>query len=132
MSFNFYQRRKALGLTLEDIGKKVGVSKSTVKKWESGYIKNMKRDKIALLATVLDVSPLDILFCDSPENIQKNTTPINTSTEALNDYTAFIKTAFSVDTAKNSLVLCTNNGLSFISLSKEKTQKLLELIEKIL
>ena len=32
-------RRKELGLTMEDVAKKVGVSKSTVKKWESGYIK---------------------------------------------------------------------------------------------
>lgn len=51
------QRRKELGLTLEDIGKAVGVSKSTVKKWESGYISNMRRDKIALLASALQVSP---------------------------------------------------------------------------
>lgn len=54
-------RRKELGLTLEDIGKAVGVSKSTVKKWETGYIKNMKRDKIDLLANILQISPLDII-----------------------------------------------------------------------
>lgn len=61
MQFDLYARRKELGLSLEEIGKKVGVSKSTVKKWESGYIENMKRDKIALLAEVLEVSPLDII-----------------------------------------------------------------------
>ena len=32
------QRRLFLGLTLEDVGNAVGVSKSTVKKWEDGYI----------------------------------------------------------------------------------------------
>lgn len=32
-------RRKELGLTMEEVANKVGVSKSTVKKWESGYIK---------------------------------------------------------------------------------------------
>ena len=42
------QRRNELGLTLEEVGKKVGVSKGTVQKWESGFIDNMKRDKIAL------------------------------------------------------------------------------------
>jgi repressor LexA len=51
------KRRKELGLTLEDVGNIVGVGKSTVKKWESGYIENMKRDKIALLAKALQVSP---------------------------------------------------------------------------
>ncbi len=50
-----HSRRKQLGLTLEDVGKAVGVGKSTVKKWEDGYISNMKRDKIALLAKVLDI-----------------------------------------------------------------------------
>ena len=64
--FDIEQRRKELGLTLEQVGKAVGVSKSTVKKWETGYINNMKRDKIALLAKVLQVSPLE--FIDIPDN----------------------------------------------------------------
>lgn len=59
--FDLEQRRKELGLTLEEVGNFVGVSKSTVKKWETGYIDNMKRDKIALLAQILEVSPLSIL-----------------------------------------------------------------------
>ena len=54
-------RRLELGLTLEDVGNLVGVSKSTVAKWETGYIENMRRDKIALLAQALRVSPLWIL-----------------------------------------------------------------------
>lgn len=64
MDNRLYERRKELGLTLEDVGKIVGVSKSTVKKWESGYIENMKRDKIALLAKALQVSPLYIMGID--------------------------------------------------------------------
>lgn len=59
--FDIEKRRKELNLTLEQIGNYVGVSKSTVKKWETGFIDNMKRDKIALLAQVLKVSPLEIL-----------------------------------------------------------------------
>ena len=57
-------RRKELGLTLEEVADKVGVSKSTVKKWESGYIKNMRRDNMALLADALHISPLDLLGPD--------------------------------------------------------------------
>ncbi|MBE7037476.1 MAG: helix-turn-helix transcriptional regulator [Ruminococcaceae bacterium] len=59
--FDIFTRRKELGLTLEDIGKACNVGKSTVKKWETGFIENMKRDKIALLANVLKVSPLEIM-----------------------------------------------------------------------
>lgn len=54
-------RREELGLTLEDIANHVGVSKSTVMKWESGFIKNMRRDKMALLAEVLQIPPTDLL-----------------------------------------------------------------------
>lgn len=45
------------GLTLEEVGERVGVGKSTVRKWESGQIANMRRDKIALVAKALNVSP---------------------------------------------------------------------------
>lgn len=62
-------RRKELGLTLEEVGKAVGVGKSTVKKWESGFISNMKRDKISLLAKVLKVSPAVFIEDDMIELI---------------------------------------------------------------
>ena len=65
MDNRLYERRKELGLTLEDVGNIVGVTKSTVKKWESGYIENMRRDKIALLAKALKVSPLYIMGIDA-------------------------------------------------------------------
>lgn len=45
------------GLTLEQLGGKVGVGKSTVRKWEDGLIQNMRRDKIAKLASALDTTP---------------------------------------------------------------------------
>lgn len=54
-------RRMELRLTLEEVGDAVGVGKSTVRKWETGDIENMKRDKIAALAKVLSVSPLYIM-----------------------------------------------------------------------
>lgn len=49
------QRRLELGLTLEEVAKVVGVSKATVSRWESGEITNMRRDRIANLAKVLNV-----------------------------------------------------------------------------
>ena len=50
------QRREELGLTLEEVGNIVGVGKSTVRKWETGDIANMRRDKIAKLAVALRTS----------------------------------------------------------------------------
>ena len=64
------QKIKALrtqkGMTLEALGKLVGVGKSTVRKWETGAIENMGRDKIAKLSEVFGVSPT--YFINDTEN----------------------------------------------------------------
>lgn len=60
-----YERRKELGLTLEEVGNAVGVGKSTVRKWENGMIKNMGRDKLAALAAVLRLDP--VMLVPMPE-----------------------------------------------------------------
>ena len=52
-----YTKRKEMNLTLEDIGKAVGVSKATVSRWESGDIRHMRRDKIAALSNLLGLNP---------------------------------------------------------------------------
>ena len=54
-------RRQELGLTLEDVAQAVGVGRSTVRKWETGMIKNMGRDKIAALAKILQISPVELV-----------------------------------------------------------------------
>lgn len=77
------QRRLQLKLTLEEVGNAVGVGKSTVKKWEDGYIANMKRDKIAALAKILQISPAIIMGLESdifpitnPEGYPDNIIPL--------------------------------------------------------
>ena len=70
-----YNRRKELGLTLEEIGNATGVSKSTVKKWENGFIANMRRDKIEKLANVLQISPI-VLLNGNQEDDKPNAAPL--------------------------------------------------------
>ena len=55
------KRRMELGLTLEEVAEAVGVSKSTVLKWETGTIEDMRANKAAALAQVLNVSPLWVI-----------------------------------------------------------------------
>lgn len=57
MGQKIYNLRLQKGMTLEELGNKVGVGKSTVRKWENGIIANMKRDKIAKVAEALDTTP---------------------------------------------------------------------------
>lgn len=74
-------RRKALGYSMEELAQLVGVGKSTIKKWESGYISNMGRDKIAKLAASLHVSPLVFVYEDDPDKQKHCSTPVLTPHE---------------------------------------------------
>ena len=53
-------------LTLEEVGKACGVSKVTVLKWERNEIKNIRRDKIAKLSMILNISPLTLVTGELP------------------------------------------------------------------
>ena len=60
-----HARRLEKGMTLQQVGDLVGVGKSTVRKWETGMIRNMGRDKILALAAALDFRPSELLEEDS-------------------------------------------------------------------
>lgn len=80
------KRRLELNLTLEEVGNIVGVAKSTVRKWETGAIENMKSDKISLLAKALQVSPAFIMGLETVETpIPKEQQLINTISNYLNE-----------------------------------------------
>lgn len=68
-------RRIQLGLTLEEVARRVGVTKATVQRWESGLIENMKRDKIALLSNALNTTPAFLLGIENQKDM-KNRIPI--------------------------------------------------------
>lgn len=57
MAKKIKELRLSRGMTLEQVADIVGVGKSTVRKWETGMIANMRRDKIASLAQALGTSP---------------------------------------------------------------------------
>ncbi len=64
------QLRLDRGMTLEEVANIVGVGKSTVRKWETGMIANMGRDKIPLLAKALSTTPAYLMGWNEP-NIEK-------------------------------------------------------------
>ena len=66
------QKRLALQLTLEEVGLYVGVAKSTVRKWETGFIENMRIDKIEKLAAVLETTPAYLMGSQEDYSIYKN------------------------------------------------------------
>ena len=52
-----HDRRVELGLTMKELGDKCGVSEATISRYESGNIKNMRRDVVAALAKALNLPP---------------------------------------------------------------------------
>lgn len=51
------RKRKEKGLTLEQLGKMIGVNKGTISRWERNQINNMGIDKAKLLCEVLHLPP---------------------------------------------------------------------------
>lgn len=64
-------RRLELKLTLQDIATEIGVTKSTVQRYENGAIDNLKLPVIEAMARVLSVEPSWLLG----KNDQKEKTP---------------------------------------------------------
>ena len=56
-------------LTLQELGDKVGVQASTVRKWETGFIKSMGFDKIQKLADALGTTPAYLMGETSNTNL---------------------------------------------------------------
>ena len=119
------KRRLELNLTLEEVGNIVGVAKSTVRKWETGAIENMKSDKISLLAKALQVSPAFIMGLENTEpNISKEQQLINTISNYLNENSKVtlseIKRGNKIDLIKSDKSIATYDVELIIKAYEEK------------
>ena len=73
--------RQQRGMTLEEVATIVGVGKSTVRKWETGMIANMKRDKIAKLAQALGTTPAYLMGWEKDQEENTNSPDLIKLTE---------------------------------------------------
>ena len=70
------ERRQTLNLSLEDVGKTVGVDRSTVQRWEKGDIKKIDRKHIESICRILSIDPAiffhlnDLIFPDERQLIE--------------------------------------------------------------
>ena len=83
MAQRIQELRREKGLTLEQVADIVGVGKSTVRKWETGMIANMKRDKIASLAKALGTTPAYLMGWMESEKESSPSEPTLTEGEQL-------------------------------------------------
>ena len=71
MSDRIKERRTAMGFTQEELGKKLGLQKSAIAKYENGRVENIKRSVIAEMAEVLECSPSYLMGWDDTKK-EKN------------------------------------------------------------
>jgi transcriptional regulator with XRE-family HTH domain len=64
-------RRIELGMTMDDLGKAIGVQRSAINKYEKGLITDLKRSTIAALANALNVSVFYLLDDDPNDEDQQ-------------------------------------------------------------
>lgn len=63
-------KREAMGLTQDELGKKIGVSRQTICKWENGEAKFIERNRISQLAELFHCSPSWLMGFDDAENVK--------------------------------------------------------------
>jgi len=56
-----HNRRKEMGITLEELGNVCGVKKTTVSKWEKGIIRDIGCSKIMPICMMLDLRLSEVL-----------------------------------------------------------------------
>lgn len=65
------KRREELNMSYQTLSDKVGISKSTLQRYETGYIKNMPVDKLEDIAAALSVSPAYLMGWDDKSDVEK-------------------------------------------------------------
>lgn len=66
------QSREKQGMTLAELGKKIGKTEATVQRYESGNIKNLKNDTIENISKALNVNPAYLMgWIDNNEQKEK-------------------------------------------------------------
>ena len=68
---NIKSKRLELNMTLEELANKVGISRQTIQRYESGVISNIPSDKIEKLAEALECSPAFLMGWDQKDQLNE-------------------------------------------------------------
>lgn len=66
---NIKRLRNEQNLTLEEVGKRTGTTKQTIKRYEDGVISTIPYDRIVALAKCFNVTPGDLMGWEDKTNI---------------------------------------------------------------
>lgn len=65
-SIRIKQKREELGLSAEELGKIIGKAKTTIYRYESGFIDKMPSEILLKIANALGVTPLYLMGIETP------------------------------------------------------------------
>jgi transcriptional regulator with XRE-family HTH domain len=100
MARKIKELRKEKGMTLEQVADIVGVGKSTVRKWETGMIANMRRDKIAALANALGTTPVYLMGWEEEQKKNDIQADIILKMRTDDDFMSAVETLYKLDKEK--------------------------------
>lgn len=69
ININIHEMRIAKNLTLQELAQKVGTSKQTIQRYETGEISNIPYDKIVKIAAALDTTPQNLMGWETIEDV---------------------------------------------------------------
>ena len=75
---NIKTRRLELNLTLEEVSNKLGISKPTLQRYESGVISNVPFEKVEKLSAILGTTPTYLMGWNEKQAIHLSDDEINT------------------------------------------------------
>ena len=75
MGQRIHDKRVEYGMTMEELGAKLGVQRSAVNKWEKGEVLNIKRSYIKAMAELFRVSPAWLMGMDDADTTVTYTAP---------------------------------------------------------
>ena len=82
---NLKAARLRAGMTLDDVAQKVGLSRQTIQRYESGVIQNIPSDNIEKMAKALNVSPGVLMGWESSETAPQSTPALDPASILLDD-----------------------------------------------
>lgn len=126
---NIYNYRKLHNMTLEELGKRIGTSKQTIKRYENREIKSIPYDKIVAMANVFCISPSELMGWEEQPFQQ----PIRTNQNNTDDTLEFIKID---ENGQISIKAKSTESLKYMvdlvdDISEENKKKIKDFIEKI-
>lgn len=105
------ERRKALKMSADELGKKLGKDRSTVYRYENGDIENLPIDILEPIATALETTPAYLMGW---EKVQKKNDALTDIVLRLRSDDAFLSVVEQIDKLDAQKLSKLSNLLSFI------------------